>query len=93
MKAPSEEPAEWMKMIHIDKIAHIIAYAALAFLLMRDKLSVLIVLIFCFFYGLGIELLQGRYFESRHFEIFDLFANISGSILGIVFYNLLKRTE
>jgi len=77
----------------MDKIAHMIAYAGLAFLWMRDSLSVVKVLILCFFYGLCIEFLQDRYFETRHFEIFDLFANISGSILGIGLYNLLKRTE
>ncbi len=93
MKAPSNDPPEWMQTYHVDKIAHLIAYGVLAFLLLRDDLGLYLVLFGCFFYGLGIEFLQGRYFETRFFEIFDLFANISGSILGIGFYKLLKRTE
>jgi len=80
-----------MHDFHVDKIAHIIAYTVLSFLLLRDGLSPFLVLIVCFFYGLGIEFIQGRYFETRHFEIFDLFANISGSILGIVIFNTLKK--
>ncbi len=93
MKNPIENPAEWMIRYHIDKINHMIAYAVLAFLIMRDRIAVFYVLILCFFFGLGIEFLQGQYFESRHFEILDLFANISGSILGIGLYKLIKRTE
>jgi len=93
MNAPSEDQPDWMAKYNVDKIAHVIAYAVFTFLLLRDEISPYLVLLGCFFFGLGLEFLQGRYFETRLFEIFDLFANISGSILGIGIFKLLKRTE
>jgi len=75
----------------LDKLAHLIFYAGLAFLanhqkiiLDNSKLKVPFVLLFCSMYGFGIELIQGAIIEGRYFELWDLIANIIGTFIGIV---------
>ena len=91
MPAHEEDRPEWLITYHFDKIAHLIAYAGLSFLIMRDIGQKWQTLAFCLIYGLIIEIVQGKYFETRHFDILDLFANIIGAIVGIRIFYIIKK--
>jgi len=91
MSGPENLDKDWFDIYHIDKLAHIIMYGLLAILLSRDQLSVLIIFVICAAYGILMEIIQGEFFEHRHFDILDIIANISGSLIGIGFYQFIKR--
>lgn len=84
-------------IVSFDKLAHLIIYAVLSFFiawgikksLMRKKLSLkLLAMIFLFtsIYGIGIEVLQKSISTGRHFEYYDIIANIIGSFIGLLFF-------
>ena len=95
----SVEKLNWFDFLYIDKAAHCIFYAVLVFLILwavkacnndvtgHIKYKVITVSIF---YGVIIEYLQFQFFEDRHFEILDIMANIIGSFLGFILFNVLK---
>jgi VanZ family protein len=91
MSAPESLNDDWLDKYHVDKLVHGVMYGLLAFLLLRDKLSILKVFIICTLYGIMMETIQGKFFEHRHFDILDIIANISGSLIGIGFYQFIKR--
>lgn len=90
---------------NIDKLVHSFfhfVFTILWFLYFNVKLkslrwtkSMLISVVFSLFFGMVIEILQESLTTSRHADIFDVFANISGaslaSILIFCFYgNIIK---
>ncbi len=82
-------PSTWADIISWDKLAHAFVYAVLCFLLIesfakgRDfKIVVVLAAASSIFYGVMIEFLQYTFFPNRYFEVFDIFANIVGSMLG-----------
>ena len=81
----------FFSQMHLDKLAHIIIYLIMAFLLKRDNLDSRSVFIFCFLMGLAIEICQGYFLPSRYFEFYDLIANIIGYFIGIGLYKLIKN--
>lgn len=80
----------WFTIKHLDKLAHLIMYAVLSFLFMRDGMSLKLILTLCLTVGIGIEIIQGKYLDGRHFELLDIIANIIGYSVGIGLYNLCK---
>jgi VanZ family protein len=80
-----------------DKFAHIGVYGLLAFLaaaafpaqfsrhLGRYGLTSAIFYGIVAF-GLAIEIVQGSFIQGRYFDVLDILANITGSILGLVVY-------
>ena len=82
----------WGNGIPFDKIAHIVLYAIYTFLIGKYLLGkswklfriVLVSLAIPIFYGILMEVLQNYLSPSRFFDILDIFANISGSIVGLL---------
>ncbi len=82
---------------HFDKVAHFGTYIIVTFLWCYglEKIdtkrviwkSLLIALIL----GLLMESLQYAYFIGRQFEFYDIIANISGSLTGVLIYKTLFK--
>lgn len=83
---------------NIDKLVHSFfhfVFTILWFLYFNVKLksikwtkSLLISVVFSMFFGIGIEIIQESLTTSRHADLVDVFANISGSTLAsiLIFY-------
>ncbi|MDH3381135.1 MAG: VanZ family protein [Flavobacteriaceae bacterium] len=75
---------------YFDKIAHLISYLSLSFswflalcLNKFNYLKSLLIVIGLFFYGIIIEVIQEKYTVNREADLYDIFANSLGIILGI----------
>ena len=75
------EVANLPEIPFLDKIVHIGAYIVLAYTFAELNRSNKLIVIFCFFYGLAIELIQP--YTGRFFEWADLLANSTGLIIGL----------
>jgi VanZ family protein len=87
-----------------DKIAHVIVYAVLSFLLVlsmegqsnwlsgRYKVG-LAALCLSAAYGISIEVIQGSWIPSRVFDYADILANCIGSIAGFSAYLYATRSR
>jgi len=84
----------------VDKLMHICAYTVLTGTLINamyknDVWSTkqsLVVLSSMTFYGIFIEILQKTMTESRNFDILDVVANVTGTVLAfLLFSTLLKQ--
>jgi VanZ family protein len=79
--------SNWLGEIYFDKWVHIGLFAALIFLwcsafdLVRRYIWIL--LFSAALYGLGVEIIQGNYMMNRSFDLYDLLADIAGSLLGL----------
>jgi len=91
-------------VIPLDKLAHSSIYLILAFLwniyfyITRNKASIkksiFAILGLCLTYGIIIEILQEQFVQFRGADIFDVFANMIGAILGtIIFLNVKNRIK
>jgi len=89
-------------IINFDKLAHIFIYLVLSFLLAwglkkvikHKNLSLKLlagVFIFTSLYGLSMEITQKLISTGRHFEYYDIIANIIGSFIGVLFFIRKKR--
>ena len=85
------------KIPHLDKIGHFGMYFILTFLLAYDffahnnslrknSSNMLLVMMVSIFFGVAMELLQHFIFVWRSGDIYDLFANIAGSVVAIPFF-------
>ncbi len=81
--------------LSIDKVGHFIFYGILAFSIAygyfknnptKDKKGLFKALIISGFYGICLEIMQYSFFPNRYFEVLDIIANISGSLIGILFF-------
>lgn len=80
---------------NIDKLVHTFFYFVLTILwflyfslqLDKDKYSkhLLVSVIFSFFYGVTIEIFQECFTTSRHADLYDVFANLFGTLLAFFF--------
>ncbi len=84
-------PSTWADLISWDKLAHGFVYAVFCFLLVLSfpkgqklKSVVVLAVIISIVYGATMEFLQYTFFPNRYFEIFDIFANTVGSVLGAI---------
>lgn len=88
MPAGSINSENFLKIPNLDKIIHFIMYMCLGFswksVLRHKPKSGVKCLILLFLLGLCLEILQFYFLEGRFFEIPDLIANITGSIVGIL---------
>jgi|GEM_PF-303989 len=92
-------------ILPIDKLIHVLIYFSLSFLWIsyynritkhkKKKKSILIIIILlCFFYGILIELTQEVLIPFRGSDLFDVFANMIGIILGtLLFCNFNNRIK
>lgn len=88
-------PPSFWDFLAIDKIGHFVFYGILAYLIAFGfckknqvilKNTLLKSLIISSIYGISMELMQYSFFPNRYFEVLDIIANISGSLLGILFF-------
>lgn len=88
-------PPSVFDLLEVDKLGHLIFYGILAFLIayalfkgsstIRKKI-LFNALIISSIYGICLEIMQYSFFPNRYFEIWDIIANISGSLLGILIF-------
>lgn len=78
---------------NLDKFVHAFFYfvfVLLCFLFFRkqfintsNRMLFIILFLFSFFYGIGIEIVQGVFTTTRKADLFDVLANMSGVVLAI----------
>jgi len=83
-------------ILPIDKLIHVLIYFSLSFLWIsyydrfakykKTRKSIIIIILLCFFYGIVIELIQEILIPFRGSDLFDVFANMIGTILGTLFF-------
>lgn len=86
--------------IPLDKLFHGIIYLFLSFLWISyfNKVNnykkigtpILIVILLCFFYGIIIEVIQELFIPLRKADIFDVLANMVGTIIGAFLFRNVK---
>ena len=80
--------ANWLDAIYFDKWVHIGLFAVLIFL-WRSSFDLdfdhynWILLLSALLYGLSVEFIQKYWIPNRSFDLFDLLADMTGSILGL----------
>ncbi|MEM1120399.1 MAG: VanZ family protein [Bacteroidota bacterium] len=93
-------PPSWWDFIAIDKVGHLVFYGIFTCLLVFgfhkknqgiQKNTLLKSLIISSFYGIGMEIMQYSLFPNRYFEVLDIIANISGSLLGLLFFRYMLK--
>lgn len=93
--------ASYMNLPHSDKIFHIVIYLVLFVVWAitckanRKRRYVLrSVVVLLTLYGIIIEMIQGEWIESRTSDIWDVIANSTGILIGmVIFYKLNSRIE
>jgi VanZ family protein len=78
---------------NLDKLVHVFFHfvlTILCFLFLQKYTNainslkpILISLLFSVFFGIGIEIAQELFTTTRHADVFDVLANLSGAILGV----------
>ncbi len=78
---------------NLDKLVHVFFHfvlTMLCFLFVQKYTNainslkpILISLLFSVFFGIGIEIAQELFTTTRHADVFDVLANLSGAILGV----------
>ena len=97
-------PSQDLPNIHfsaLDKIVHLLIYFLLInlwlfFLYKKNNFQlnnkkILILLLSVLLYGIIVEILQGLLTISRSADIFDVAANLLGSLIGIYFFKSIKN--
>ena len=90
-------PESWGDILAPDKFGHAVVYGIQTWLLLKAfhkkaiGKPVIWALIISIAYGMLMEVIQYAFFPNRFFEVFDIIANISGSLIGLFifknFYN------
>ena len=88
----------WLDTIHFDKWVHIGLFAILVFLWrgafnweVNNYNTVL--LFFAFAYGLMIEFIQKNWVPNRSFDLFDVLADMTGGIIGLIVWLRVYRKK
>jgi VanZ family protein len=81
---------------HEDKMAHVLIYAIQCLLLLsclktNQKFRMWIAIIIAVLFGISLEILQGTLNTGRHFDYFDIIANIIGALLGSAIFLLIAK--
>ena len=92
-------PESLWDIISTDKAAHFAVYGIYAFLCLKafessgmdTQIVRICVVIWCSFYGFLMETFQYYFFPGRYFEFLDNVANISGVLIGLTFFLLMKN--
>lgn len=74
--------------INFDKLAHVIMYSGLSFLMLHAfrQLNVFVVFLICAVIGTGLEFVQEYLTTTRMLDFYDILSNIIGSVVGIWFF-------
>ncbi|MBK8347598.1 MAG: VanZ family protein [Saprospiraceae bacterium] len=76
--------------VGFDKLAHLVFYTMFSFLwcmaLRKKEINFSNVLFFSISFGILMEICQLYLFNGRSFELYDIIANILGSIIGLILF-------
>ena len=95
-------PESFWDFISMDKLAHVGVYGIQTFLLLfglskiisKDaKRVAVIALIISILYGIMMEAMQYTFFPYRYFEYLDIFANIIGSLTGLLIFKFFNTKK
>lgn len=81
---------------HVDKVVHFLMYFILQVLLLRhndnfmSRKKQVVIFILTASYGFLMEVIQGYFLVDRFYDNYDIIANITGALIGNLFFNLLK---
>lgn len=85
---PLEEVSNLDKLVHV--FFHFVL-TVLCFLFFQKNTNavnsmkpIMISFLFSVFFGIGIEIAQELFTTTRHADVFDVLANFSGAVLGVV---------
>jgi len=83
---------------HADKIGHFVMDAVLSFLCLnalthKGKFKYVIALLLSISYGILMECCQEAFNGGRHFDYFDIIANIIGALSGALLFLIKKKTK
>ena len=84
---------------HQDKLVHFIFYFVLTILIRTNLKSNqnifhIAAIVIAILYGVVMELIQEGFISGRHFDYFDIIANIIGSLGGsCVYYFLIRKQD
>lgn len=92
----------WLNKIYFDKIFHVSIFFILVLLFFwpftrttipesKKKRIFFVIILSAIAYGVIIEFIQKYWIPGRSFELMDIIADASGSILVIIFYKQLNR--
>ncbi|NNE26711.1 MAG: VanZ family protein [Saprospiraceae bacterium] len=87
---------EWIP--YQDKWAHVLMYFVLSICICRLKAKfslkwVITAFFIACFYGFCLECIQGAFISGRHFDYFDIIANIIGSLTGSCLFYLSRKKD
>jgi VanZ family protein len=94
---PSKDIPDISPFNGFDKLVHICLYLGFSWLLCwalhseRKSLNYFLVLLICILWGLIMETFQLIMHEGRSFELFDVLANTSGAIGGLIIYSWMSK--
>jgi VanZ family protein len=85
---------------HTDKLVHLFMYLVLTFTALyqyhlessRMRIMMLVVLS-AFGYGFLMEVLQYLFTTTRGFEIFDVIANLTGALIGLLLFLIVRPSR
>jgi VanZ family protein len=88
----------WLSKIYFDKLVHAGLFAVLVFLWRASfgsdrKGFTILLLCGCFAYGLMVEFIQRDWIPNRDFDLYDVAADMAGSIIGILLWVLYKKNK
>ncbi len=88
----------FLTKIYFDKIIHAFIYMVLFFLVLKGVKTIsnypfLITIGYCLSYGLIIELIQHFLIDGRSGEFYDVIANSTGVIVGIIIVAIIKNNK
>ena len=80
---------DWLSKIYFDKWVHVGLFCVLSFLscwafLLKNRKDFLLLLVVTICYGFLVEVIQGYFVPNRSYDLGDLLADTTGSILGIL---------
>jgi len=89
--------SNWLSDIYFDKWIHIVLFLGLAllccwgFAVLKHK-HLILLLVLLAVYGLVVEIIQEHIIKNRSFDLKDWVADIIGSFLGILGWNLKTKS-
>ena len=93
-RATISVPESWSSIFAPDKLGHTFMYGVLTWLLLwafrqnAIEKAIIWTLIISISYGILMEVIQYTFFPNRFFEVYDIIANISGSLIGLLIFKL-----
>jgi VanZ family protein len=88
--------SSWFTLIYLDKWVHIFLFAVLVFLwrsaLLFPRHAITLVAL-SLSYGILVEFVQEYWVPNRSFDVYDMAADLAGSILGILIWGWGKKNK